>query len=183
MEKKKRNILVGICGGIAAYKICQLIRILVKDSYSVKVLMTPAASEFIRPLVFKELTNNPVYLDMFSYNPENVQHIKLSDWADLAILAPLSANTLSKVASGICDNLLTTAICAFDSKKPVLFVPAMNEKMWSNPIINENVSRLKKIKNYTILLPKEGDLACGVKGIGRMAEPEEIYQKIKNLLK
>ncbi|MCF7894415.1 MAG: hypothetical protein K9L84_05065 [Candidatus Omnitrophica bacterium] len=182
MEKKGKNILVGICGGIAAYKVCQLVRILVKNGYSAKVMMTPAATEFIRPLVFKELTKSPVYLEMFSYHRENTPHIKLSDWADLAIVAPLSANTLSKIASGICDNLLTAVICAFDPKNPVLFVPSMNEKMWNNPIIKENLSRLNKIKNYTILKPKEGDLACGVEGIGRMPEPEEIYQKIQAIV-
>lgn len=179
MKKNGKNILVGVCGGIAAYKVCQLVRTLAKNDYSVKVMMTPAATEFVRPLVFKELTKNPVYLDMFSYRRENTPHIKLSDWADLAIVAPLSANTLSKIASGICDNLLTAVVCAFDPKNPVLFVPSMNEKMWNNPIIKENLSRLNKIKNYTILEPKEGDLACGAKGIGRMPEPEEIYQKIK----
>ncbi|MCF7894720.1 MAG: hypothetical protein K9L69_01115 [Candidatus Omnitrophica bacterium] len=182
MKGKKANILVGICGGIAAYKICQVIRILVKDDYSVKVMMTPAASEFIQPLVFKELTKNPVYLDMFSYSAENTPHIKLSDWADLVMVAPLSANTLSKITCGICDNLLTAVICAFDPKNPVLFVPSMNEKMWNNPVIKKNLSRLNKIKNYIIFEPKEGDLACGAKGIGRMPESKEIYQKIKTII-
>ncbi|MCF7886879.1 MAG: hypothetical protein K9L71_00505 [Candidatus Omnitrophica bacterium] len=182
MEEKKKNILVGVCGGIAAYKVCQLVRILTKNGYSVKVMMTPAATEFVRPLVFKELTKNPVYLDMFSYRGENTPHIKLSDWADLAVAAPLSANTLSKIASGICDNLLTAVICAFDQKKLVLFVPSMNEKMWNNPIIKKNLSRLNKIRNYTILEPKEGGLACGAKGVGRMPEPEEIYQKIEAII-
>ncbi len=183
MSQKKRNILVGVCGGIAIYKICRLIRCFRKDNYSVKVIMTDAATQFIRPLIFKELSNSPVYLDMFSLKSQGTQHIKLSEWADLAVISPLSANTLSKVACGICDNLLTTAICAFDLKKPVLFVPAMNKNMWGSPIIRENLNRLKKIKNYTIVLPKKGRLACGTKGIGRMAEPEEIHRKSKALLK
>ncbi|MCF7874229.1 MAG: hypothetical protein K9M00_05310 [Candidatus Omnitrophica bacterium] len=183
MKKKGKNVLVGVCGGIAAYKVCQLVRTLVKNNYSVKVMMTPAATEFIRPLVFKQLTNNPVYWEMFSCTLEDTQHIKLSEWANLAVVAPLSANTLSKVACGICDNLLTTAICAFDSKNPLLLVPSMNEKMWNNLIIKENLSRLKKVKNYTVLFPEKGELACGKEGIGRMVEPEEIYRKIRSFLK
>jgi phosphopantothenoylcysteine decarboxylase/phosphopantothenate--cysteine ligase len=182
MEKKKGNILIGVCGGIASYKICQLVRLFVKDGYLVKVMMTPAAAEFIRPLVFKELTGQPVYQEMFSLGNQDAQHISLSEWADLAIIAPLSANTLSKVACGICDNLLTSVVCAVGSQKPVLLVPAMNEGMWENPLIQENLFRLKKIKNYTVISPERGELACKSIGIGRMVEPGKIYKKAKAIL-
>ncbi len=183
MKKKRANILIGVCGGIAAYKVCQLIRLFIRDGHSVKVMMTPAATQFIQPLVFKELTGQPVYSRLFGSNQENTQHIKLSEWANLAIVAPLSANTLSKVSCGICDNLVTTALCAFGVKLPVLLVPSMNENMWNNPIIQKNLTRLKEIKNYTILMPESGELACGRKGVGRMAEPKEIRQKVNLLLK
>ncbi|MCF7870812.1 MAG: hypothetical protein K9L95_03975 [Candidatus Omnitrophica bacterium] len=181
--KKKGNILIGVCGGIASYKICQLARLFLKEGYLLKVMMTPAAIEFIRPLVFKELTGQPVYLEMFSLSNQDAQHISLSEWADLAIIAPLSANTLSKVACGICDNLLTSVVCALSSQKPVLLAPAMNEGMWRNPLIQDNLFRLKEIKNYTILSPERGELACKSVGIGRMPEPGEIYKKAKALLK
>lgn len=182
MKEKKVNILIGVCGGIASYKVCFLVRLFRRKGYSVKVVMTPAASQFIRPLLFKELTGQPVYQEMFSSERQNTQHIKLSDWTDLAIIAPLSANTLAKIASGICDNLLTTIICALSCRVPVLFAPAMNENMWNNSIVQSNLSRLAKIKNYTFLLPEAGELACDKKGVGRMVEPELICQKAEKFL-
>lgn len=183
MKSAKGNVLIGVCGGIAAYKVCQLARLFVKNGYSVKVMMTEAATQFIRPLLFKELTDNPVYLEMFSHQAQNTQHIKLSEWVDLAIIAPLSANTLSKLAGGICDNLLTTVVCALDPKIPVLLMPSMNENMWQNPIIQKNLSSLKRIKSYTILPPGKGELACKAVGVGRMPEATKIYKKALVLLK
>ncbi len=183
MKKEKANILIGVCGGIAAYKVCQLIRLFVKNDYAVKAVMTEAACQFIRPLLFKELTGNPVYLDMFSDHVQSTQHIKLSKWADLTILAPLSANTLSKIASGICDNLLTTVVCALNPDTPVLLCPSMNEQMWRNSIIQKNLSSLKKIRNYTILPPEKGELACKTVGTGRMPAATKIYKKSLTLLR
>ncbi|MCF7916437.1 MAG: hypothetical protein K9L61_01505 [Candidatus Omnitrophica bacterium] len=183
MKEKKGNILIGVCGGIAVYKVCQLVRLFVKNDYSVKVMMTEAACQFIRPLLFKELTDNPVYREMFSNRTQSTEHIKLSEWADLAIIAPLSANTLSKLACGICDNLLTTVICALNPDRPVLLAPSMNENMWQNSIIQKNLSVLKKIKSYTILAPEKGTLACKVVGVGRMPEVTKIYKKSLTLLK
>ncbi len=181
--KKGKNILIGVCAGIASYKVCYLVRKLIKQGHSVKVMMTPAAAEFIRPILFKELTGEPVYQEMFLSYGQKTQHIKLSEWTDLAVVAPLTANTLSKLALGICDNLLTTVICALGSQKPLLLVPSMNQRMWQNKIIKNNLGILRKIKNYEIILPEKGELACGSEGVGRMAEPEKIYQKIKILLK
>lgn len=182
MKKGKVNILIGVCGGIASYKTCYLARLFVKSGYSVKTIMTPAASQFIQPLLFKELTGEPVYQELFSLENQSTQHIKLSKWADILIIAPLSANTLSKLACGICDNLLTSVVCALVFKTPVVLVPSMNAGMWSNPVIQENLTKLKKIKNYNIILPQSGKLACGAEGAGRMPEPEIIYQKSKLLL-
>ncbi|MFA7677285.1 MAG: flavoprotein [Candidatus Omnitrophota bacterium] len=175
---KTKNIIVGVSGGIAAYKTCELVRLLVKESFSVKVVMTENATKFIGPLVFKELSMNPVYYDMFAPAKDMlIEHVSLAQWADLCVVAPCSANTLSKISSGICDNLLTTLICALKQKTKVLLVPAMNECMWQNPLIQENVKKLKSFKKYILMNPAEGELACGICGQGRMPEPENILSK------
>ena len=141
--------------------------------------MTPAAARFVTPLTFQTLSNNPVYIDMFALSQDdNVRHISLSDWADAAVIAPLSANTLSKIACGICDNLLTTVICALPAKVKVIMAPAMNNNMWHNPLVQDNVKRLRSVKSYCLLEPQKGRLACGVYGAGRMPEPEEIFKAV-----
>lgn len=179
----KKNILVGVCAGIAAYKTCSLVRSLAKDGFSVRVVMTESAVKFVSPLVFQELSNEAVYVDMFSLRKsDSIKHISLAQWADFCVIAPLTANTLSKIACGICDNLLTAVVCALPEKAKVLLVPAMNERMWKNPIIRENTDKLKKIKKYTMLAPVKGELACGAYGEGRMPEPQAIYKKIKSSL-
>jgi phosphopantothenoylcysteine decarboxylase/phosphopantothenate--cysteine ligase len=121
---------------------------------------------------------------MFSYvKDEGIKHIEITEWADIFVVAPLTANTLSKIANGICDNLLTTVICALPKNKKIILAPAMNTNMWENPIIQENVGKLKKLKKYIFLNPEKGYLACGAYGEGRMPEPEEIFNKIKAGLK
>ncbi|MFA5271151.1 MAG: flavoprotein [Candidatus Omnitrophota bacterium] len=180
----KKNVLVGVCAGIASYKTCELVRFLVKDGFNVKVIMTESSTKFVSPLVFQTLSENPVYLDMFSLaKDERVKHIEITEWTDICVAAPLTANTLSKIANGICDNLLTTVICALPKNKKIIFAPAMNTNMWENPLIQENVGKLKKLKRYIFLNPGKGFLACGAYGEGRMPEPEEIYNKIKAELK
>ncbi|MCK4912521.1 MAG: hypothetical protein KAS05_02220 [Candidatus Omnitrophica bacterium] len=182
-NNKNLNILLGITGGIASYKSCELVRLFVRSGFSVKVIMTEAAIKFITPLVFQELSQNPVYLDMFSLMKEdNIQHISLSQWTDMCLIAPASANTLSKIACGICDNLLTTVVAALGQSKKVLLAPAMNENMWKNPIIGDNVKKLKAIKKYFIMPPEKGELACGLYGEGRMPEVKDIYSKTISLL-
>ena len=204
MEKKKykkdlcppgyKNILVGLCGGVSCYKTCELVRLLLKRGFSVKVMMTEAAVKFVTPLTFQSLSNNPVYIDIFEFpREENIQHISLSQWAHLCVIAPLSANTLSKIAAGICDNLLTTVVSALDKDTKVLLVPAMNENMWRNPLIQDNAKKLsaiagpafggKRIKKYFIMPPQKGSLACGAYGVGRVPEAKDIYDKIVSLLK
>jgi len=176
---KKKNILIGVTGGIAAYKSCELVRLLVKGGYEVKVVMTEAATRFVTPLTFQTLSRNPVYVGMFDLaSEENIKHISLADWADLAVVAPASANTLSKIACGICDNLLTSVVCALPSKTKVIFAPAMNANMWNNPLIQENIKILKQIKNYKVLEVGQGELACGITGCGRMSEPKDIFAAI-----
>ena len=177
---KNKNILVGVCGGISAYKTCELVRLLVKNDFTVKVIMTEAAAKFVTSLTFQTLSKNPVYMDMFQVlKEENTQHIALSQWANLCVIAPLSANTLSKIAGGISDNLLTTVVCALGAKTKLVLAPAMNENMWKNPIIQENVEKLKKLKKYVFMSPQKGELACGIYGEGRMPEPKDIYKKIE----
>lgn len=179
----KRNVLVGVCAGIASYKTCELVRLLVKDNFSVKIIMTESSTKFVSPLVFQTLSENTVYLDMFSLaRDEGVKHIEITEWLDILVVAPLTANTLSKIANGICDNLLTTVICALPATKKIIFAPAMNTNMWENPIIQENTEKLKKLKKYTFLNPVKGYLVCGAYGEGRMPEPEDIYKKIKSIV-
>ncbi len=177
---KNKNILIGITGGIAAYKILELIRLYKKNNANVKVIMTENATNFITPLTVRTLSNNPVYIKQF--DEENIfpEHISLGEWADIFVIAPASANTISKIANGICDNLLTSIVCAFT--KPILVAPAMNCEMWNNPIIQENIKKLEKL-NYQILYPEAGFLACGTSGIGRLCSIEHIcnmtYEKLK----
>ena len=183
---KNINILVGITGGISSYKSCELIRLFIKSGYSIKVMMTESATKFVSPLVFQELSQNPVYVNMFQekgVDPFFIQHISLSQWADICLIAPTSANTLSKIACGICDNLLTTVVLALGENKKVLFVPAMNENMWKNPMIVDNVKKLETIKKYFIMPPQKGELACGVYGEGRMPEVKDIYKLVVQILR
>jgi len=178
----KKNVLVGVCGGIAGYKTCELVRLLVKSGYKVKVMMTPSAGQFVAPLTFQTLSQNPVYQNMFALIQEkSVEHIALAQWADLCVIAPLSASTLGKLACGICDNLLTTVVCALAQKTPVVLAPAMNDNMWKNPIVQDNTAKLKKIAGYLIVGPQKGELACGSYGEGRMAEPDAILEQIKKI--
>ena len=179
---KKKNILVGVCGGISAYKTCYLVRLFKKKGFNIRVMMTPAAQEFIKPLVFQALSGERAYTDMFTLQEPDIEHISLAQWADLCVIAPASANTISKIAQGICDNLLTTVVCALESKTKVVFAAAMNVNMWQNPIIKENIRLLKKQKKYFFINPPKGELACGDYGEGRMAEPEQIYSFCKKIL-
>ncbi len=173
---KGKNIVIGITGGIAAYKICDLIRLLVKDEINVDVILTKAAKEFVTPLTIQTLTSNPVYWDMFSVDFEpKIGHISLAQKADLIVVAPATADIIAKVASGICDDLLTTTICA--TKSPVLFIPSMNVNMWDNPIFQENLCKVKKF--YKVMEPVEGLLACGDYGKGKLPDVEDIFEEIK----
>lgn len=184
VQNKPKKILIGITGGIAAYKICSLINQLKKDGYEIKVIMTEAATKFVTPLTFQTLTNNPVYLDLFDVTDKTkVEHIDLADWCDVFVIAPATANTISKIALGIADNLLTTVIMALPKKTPVIIAPAMNVHMWENPIVQKNISELKKYKNkYIFVEPQEGMLACGYEGKGKLAKTEDIIETIKKYL-
>ncbi len=212
-------VVLGITGGIAAYKACELTRLLVKEGANVHVVLTEAAKNFVTPLTLQTLSNNPVHTGMFdlnppypplqrgvtqkfpplqkgvtqkfpplkkggeggfaSHQPPATSHISLADRASLIIVAPACANTLAKVAHGICDDLLTTTICA--TKAPVVFAASMNVNMWKNSITRSNVAILKK-HGYHFIDPEVGELACGYSGVGRMTEPAGIVKALAKLL-
>lgn len=177
---KNKAIILGIGGGIAAYKTCEVTRLLVRGGANVHCVLTKAGAQFVTPLTLQTLSKNPVHMDMFSLIQEKeISHISLADRADLILVAPATADILAKVACGICDELLQTVICA--TRAPVVFAPSMNENMWKNRILQENVSKLKKF-GYHIIEPAFGDLACGCEGTGRLPEPEVIVEKISKLI-
>lgn len=175
---ENKNILIGITGGISAYKVCTLIRLFRKAKANVRVVVTPNALNFVTKLTLQTLSNNEVYLDNFEIEEYKPEHISLAQ-SDIFVIAPASANTISKIANGICDNLLLTTACAF--KNPILLAPAMNTNMWENSFVQENLNKLKS-NGYNIINPEVGYLACGVNGVGRMAEVEDIFEKTVEIL-
>ena len=174
-----KKILIGITGGIAAYKICELIRMYKSANAEVKVICTPNAMNFVTKLTLQCLSQNEVATTEFEIENYKPEHISYADWADIMVIAPTTANTISKIATGICDNLLTSVVCAF--KKPVFIAPAMNTNMWENPIIKENIEKLKSL-NYRILDPESGFLACGTEGPGRLCSLDVIFNATKEEL-
>jgi phosphopantothenoylcysteine decarboxylase/phosphopantothenate--cysteine ligase len=177
---KEKVIVVGITGSIAAYKAAELVSQLKKRGAVVHCVMTESAQAFVSPLTFRTLSQNPVITEMFA-EPQHweVEHVGLATAADLFVVAPATANILAKVSYGLADNFLTTAILA--TKAPVLFAPAMNVQMYKNAVTQENITRLKE-RGYFFVEPGEGDLACGVRGKGRLAELELILARVEELL-
>lgn len=177
---KDKNIVLGISGGIAAYKACEIISLLKKAGANVDVIMTKNATEFITPLTVSTLAKSRAVVDMFEipeqYTPE---HISLARKADLFLVAPATANVIGKVANGIADDMLTTTIMATNAK--VVFAPAMNDNMYNNKIVKSNIQKLKDF-GYLFIEPACGELACGTKGVGRLEEPKVIVEKISELL-
>lgn len=167
-----RRILLGVTGSIAAYKAAELVRLFVKNGDEVRVVMTPAATRFVAPLTFQTLSRNPVYVEEFDRPVEwRPEHISLAD-CDLAVVAPASANTIAKLRHGLADNLLTSTLLA--TRAPVAVAPAMNDGMWESPVTQENIAALGA-RGVKVLVPGTGELACGTVGLGRMAEPAEIF--------
>jgi len=177
---KNKKIILGISGGIAAYKSAEICRGLKRTGAEVIVVMTQAGAKFITPLTMETLSENEVVTELF---PEKkmvgTRHVSLADWCDLILIAPATANVIGKIRSGIADDILTTVVIS--TKSQVMLAPAMNVKMWENPIAQKNVSELKKL-GYRFIEPGVGDLACGDVGRGRMAEPEEIVRQVIELL-
>lgn len=172
-----KKILIGLTGSIACYKTCELIRMLTKAGAKVKTVLSPAALEFIGCKTLETLTNSPVYYESFA-RKQDIEHISLSDWADLFVIAPITANTISKFAVGIADNLITTVFNVyFGAKRPVIIAPAMNTGMLENKFVQKNILALKN-EGVKIVESETGSLACGTVGKGKMADVQKIYNEI-----
>jgi phosphopantothenoylcysteine decarboxylase/phosphopantothenate--cysteine ligase len=181
MMFKDLNIIIGITGGIAAYKACDLVSYFKKEGANVDVIMTKNACEFITPLTLETLSGNKVITDMFE-RPDyiDVKHISLARKADLFLIVPATANIIGKVANGIADDMLSTTIMA--TKAPVIFAPAMNNGMYENPIVQNNLEKLRSY-GYKIIEPSIGHLACGYEAKGKLPKSEEIIDYVKVLVK
>ncbi|MFH1778653.1 MAG: flavoprotein [Candidatus Omnitrophota bacterium] len=176
-----KEIILGVTGSIAAYKACDIINILRRGGFNITVIMTKEAKEFISPLTLQTLSNNKVYCDMFELPMElEPLHTSLADKADLILIAPACANTIGKIANGICDDLLTCVVLASNAK--LLIAPAMNEKMYKHPAVQENIKVLEG-RGVKFIGPIKGPLACGHEGIGHIAEIDSIITEVKKSLK
>lgn len=176
---KGRRILVGITGGIAAYKTAELVRLLVKSGADVKVVMTEGGQAFITPLTMQALTGNPVHTSLLDTEAEaGMGHIELAKWADIIVIAPASADFIARLSAGMANDLLTTLCLATEA--PVAIAPAMNQAMWKNSRTQRNINQLNQEPSLYIWGPGEGEQACGDVGLGRMLEPQELYSHIQS---
>lgn len=176
-----KNIVVGVAGGIAVYKVVDLVSRLKKQGANVYVIMTESATKFVTPLTFREISGNPVVADMWAEITNwNVEHIALATAADLFLLAPATGNMIGKIASGIADDMLSTTVMA--TSAPIILAPAMNTKMYLNPIVQQNITKLTQL-GYHFIEPGCGMLACGTEGIGRLPEAEVIINKVIEIVK
>jgi phosphopantothenoylcysteine decarboxylase/phosphopantothenate--cysteine ligase len=177
---KKVNILLGVSGGIAAYKSAALASLLVKSGARVRCILTENACKLITPRTFEAITSNPVITSMWEKSGNySIGHINILDDSDIIAVAPATANIIAKAANGIADDMLSTTLCA-GWQKPVVLAPAMNTGMWTNPATQRNIALLKA-QNWQITGPESGRLACGIEDIGRMSEPETIFKAIEHL--
>lgn len=187
MELKGKKILLGISGGIAAYKCCELVRLYKKSGAEVKVIMTPSALNFVSPVTLSALSGNEVMINLFPDVDPNrsstvetkTWHIYTGLWADIFVIAPATANTIAKIVHGISDNFLTSTVLS--ARSPILISPAMDEEMYLNEATSGNVSALKEL-GYYVIEPESGELASGLSGVGRLPEPETIYEHTVNVL-
>ena len=175
-----KKVLLGVTGCIAAYKIPELTRLFIKKGYQVKVILTDCAKKFVTETTMQTLSKNPVYTDIFE--PKDgwfPSHIDLAQWADIFLIAPLSANVLAKISVGMADNLLLNVLLAYAG--PVVFSPTMNDQMYNNPMVQRNLSLLQEIERYHVIAPEEGFLACLSNGPGRLPDPPEIIKVVESL--
>jgi len=178
-RNEAKSIVLGVSGGIACYKAVELVRLLVRGGLIVRVVMTRDAREFVTPLTFQTVSGHPVVTELFNLTQESqIGHINVADEADLLVIAPATANIIGKIASGLADDLLTTVVLATQAQ--VLIVPSMNVHMFENPVLQENLSKLRRL-GHEVMDPAEGYLACGYEGKGRLPEPQEIMDKIQGL--
>lgn len=188
MSLNGKKILIGISGGIAAYKICDLVRLFKKSGAEVKVVMTPSAANFVSPVTLSTLSGNEVLINIFpELKPDTTEsietktwHINAGMWADVYLIAPATANTLAKITQGFCDNFLTAIVLA--ARCPVILAPSMDEDMFKNEITGKNISSLKE-RGYFIIEPETGELASGLHGVGRMPEPQTLFNYVSEFLK
>lgn len=174
------EVVVAVTGGIAAYKTCYVVSGLVKRGCGCSVAMTKAATRFVGTVTFQALAGRRVLTSLWDAEEQHDhQHIRLADVADLLVIAPATANIIGKIASGIADDLVSTTVMSVDC--PVLLAPAMNVRMWENPVVRRNVERLRSL-GYNFVGPEAGRLSCGATGIGRMAEPDAIISAVAGLL-
>jgi len=174
------NILLGVSGGVAAYKAVDLASRLTKSGARVNTVMTENACRFVGPKSFEAVTCSAVFTSLWEMGRvEKISHISLVDWADIIVVAPATANIIGKIANGICDDLLSAVLCA-GWTKPALLAPAMNNNMWTNAAVQRNLKTVTKM-GFQITGPKEGPLACGTEGVGRMSEPQEISDAIEKI--
>ncbi|RTZ90349.1 MAG: bifunctional phosphopantothenoylcysteine decarboxylase/phosphopantothenate--cysteine ligase CoaBC [Deltaproteobacteria bacterium] len=177
---KGKKILIAATGGIAAYKVPELSRLFIKSECEVQVALTENAARFVQPLTLETLTRHPVLMDDFALlSNGGIPHIEATAWCDILIVAPATGNIIGKTASGIADDIVSTLILAA-SRKPVLFAPAMNSRMYLNPVMKRNVSLLREM-GYHFIGPDEGEMACGEEGIGRLADLDCIVEKVKDI--
>jgi len=180
---KDKKILIGITGGAAIYKTCNLVRIFKKEKAKLKIVMTETAKRLISPFLFQSLSSSPVFTSIFDFSQENkILHIYLAEWADIFLISPATLNTISKLTNGIADNLLGCVFFALPKETPVVIVPAMNENMWENIFFQKNLRELKKRKNLEIVLPQKGTLASGKIGRGKIAEEKDILETVIKFL-
>lgn len=178
---KDKNILIGITGGIACYKACEIVSYLTHEGANVYCIMTKNAQEFITPLTLETLSKHKVVTDMFEKKSHiEVEHISLAKLADLILVVPATANIIGKVANGIADDMLSSTIMASSSK--VIFAPAMNNEMYNNKIVQDNIKKLESF-GYEFIAPVIGNLACGYQAVGKLAKKETIINKVKEILK
>ena len=189
MPKKKSNlsklnILLGVSGGVAAYKAVDLASKLTASGARVNTVMTENACRLIGPKSFEAVTNSMVFTSMWNASEEHkISHINLVNWADIVVVAPATANIIAKIANGICDNLLSTMLCVcwpLIKSGAVLLAPAMNDNMWNNPAVQRNVKTVKEM-GFKLIGPQVGALACGKEGIGRMTEPQDILKALEKI--
>jgi phosphopantothenoylcysteine decarboxylase/phosphopantothenate--cysteine ligase len=176
----KLNILLGVSGGISAYKAVDLASKLSACGAKVRTVMTENACQLIRPKSFEAVTAQAVYTSLWTASEEyEISHVSLAEWADIVAIVPATANIIGKAANGICDDLLSTIVCTCWTK-PTLLAPAMNKDMWDNPAVQRNVETIKKM-GFEIIGPEKGRLACGTEGMGRMSEPKDILEALEKI--
>jgi phosphopantothenoylcysteine decarboxylase/phosphopantothenate--cysteine ligase len=179
----KRRILIAVTGGIAAFKTASLVSRLVKDGADVRVIMTEAATKFVGPITFQSLSGHPVLTDIWQTDDRpDAQHVGLARWCELTIIAPASANTIAKLAAGICDDIVSLTVAALPRTTPVLLAPAMNEQMWQSPVAQRNMQTVRELLGHHTVGPDSGWQACRTTGAGRMSEPDAIADAAVKLL-